>query len=70
MKKNALSAFGIEVKVAMLKQGMKQVELIDLVKQDTGLYVDDSYMYRILHGDRNPQKVIDSICKILNIQQK
>lgn len=70
MKETALSPFGLEVKVKMLKRGMKQVELIDLVKQDTGLYVDDSYMYKILHGDRYSQRVIQSICKILSIEYR
>ncbi len=67
MKDLGLSPFGLEVKVEMLKRGMKQVELIDLVKQDTGMYVDDSYMYKILHGDRSAPKVVQSISKILNI---
>ena len=70
LKETALSPFGLEAKIAMLKRGMKQVELIDLVKQDTGLYVDDSYMYKILHGDRSAPKVIQSICRILEIEYK
>lgn len=70
LRETALSPFGLEAKIAMLKRGMKQVELIDLVKQDTGLYVDDSYMYKILHGDRSAPKVIQSICKILDIEYR
>lgn len=70
MKETALSPFGLEVKIAMLKRGMKQVELIELVKQDTGLYVDDSYMYKILHGDRSAPRVAQSICRVLNIEFK
>lgn len=67
MREPTLSPFGLAVKVEMLKRGMKQIELIDLVKQDTGLYVDDSYMYKILHGGRKSPKVVQSICKILDI---
>lgn len=70
MKETALSPFGLEVKIAMLKRGMKQVELIELVKRDTGLYVDDSYMYKILHGDRSAPRVAQSICRILEIEYK
>lgn len=32
LRETALSPFGLEAKIAMLKRGMKQVELIDLVK--------------------------------------
>lgn len=69
MRANTLSSFGMAVKVAMLKRGMKQVELIELVKQDTGLFVDDSYMYKILHGERKPKVLIDSIKKILELKE-
>lgn len=69
MRTNTLSSFGMAVKVAMLERGMKQVELIELVKQDTGLFVDDSYMYKILHGERNPKVLVDSIKKILELKE-
>jgi hypothetical protein len=69
MKTNTLSSFGMAVKVAMLERGMKQVELIELVKQDTGLFVDDSYMYKILRGERNPKVLIGSIKKILELKE-
>lgn len=67
-KENFWSEFGIEVKLQLLKRGMKQNELIEKVSEDTGLYFDDSYLYKILKGERSPNKIVQSICKILEIE--
>lgn len=64
------SDFELEVKMKLLQRGMKQTELIQAVQSDTGLFLDDSYLYKILRGERNPEKIIQSICKILEIEQK
>ncbi len=68
MKENFWSDFGLEVKMKLLQRGMKQTELIQAVKDDTGLFFDDSYLYKILRGERKPDKIVQSICRILNIQ--
>lgn len=68
MKENFWSDFGLEVKMKLLQQGMKQTELIQAVRDDTGLFFDDSYLYKILRGERKPDKIVQSICRILNIQ--
>lgn len=65
-----LSGFELEVKMKLLQRGMKQTELIQAVQSDTGLFLDDSYLYKILRGERKPEKIIQSICKILDIEQK
>ena len=64
------SGFELEVKMKLLQRGMKQTELIQAVQSDTGLFLDDSYLYKILRGERKPEKIIQSICKILEIEQK
>lgn len=64
------SCFELEVKMKLLQRGMKQTELIQAVQSDTGLFLDDSYLYKILRGERKPKKIIQSICKILEIEQK
>lgn len=63
------SDFELEVKMKLLQRGMKQTELIQAVQSDTGLFLDDSYLYKILRGERKPDKIIQSICKILEIEQ-
>lgn len=65
----APSGFELEVKMKLLQRGMKQTELIRAVQSDTGLFLDDSYLYKILRGERKPEKIIKSICKILGIEQ-
>lgn len=64
------SDFELEVKMKLLQRGMKQTELIQAVQSDTGLFLDDSYLYKILRGERKPEKIIQSICRILEIEQK
>ena len=66
----APSGFELEVKMKLLQRGMKQTELIQAVQSDTGLFLDDSYLYKILRGERKPEKIIQSICKILEIEHK
>ena len=68
MKENFWSDFGLEVKMKLLQRGMKQTELIQAVRDDTGLFFDDSYLYKILRGERKPYKIVQSNCRILNIQ--
>ena len=63
------SDFELEVKMKLLQRGMKQTELIQAVQSDTGLFLDDSYLYKILRGERKPEKIIQSICRILEIEQ-
>ena len=63
------SDFGLLVKTELLKQGKSQKWLEETVSEKTGLFVDNGYMYKILTGERNPTKIIDAICEILNIKQ-
>lgn len=69
MKENFRSGFELEVKMKLLQRGMKQTELIQAVQSDTGLFLDDSYLYKILRGKRKPEKIIQSICKVLDIEK-
>ena len=67
MQKTKLTDFGLCVKTELLKQGMSQAELERKISEDTGLFVDSGYMYKILTGQRNPEKIIDSVKKVLGI---
>jgi hypothetical protein len=48
--------------------GKDQKWLEATISEQTGLYVDSSYMYKILTGQRNAPKIVVSICEILNIK--
>ena len=65
-----ITDFGIEVKTKLLKHPLgTQEALAEEVSARTGLSVDGAYISNIIAGRRNPQKVVDAICEILEIQK-
>lgn len=68
MNMSKYSDFGLSVKTELLRQGKSQKWLAETVSEKTGLYFDDSYMYKILTGQRNAPKIVKAICEILNIK--
>lgn len=64
------SDFGLCVKTKLLRLGKEQKWLEEAVSERTGLYVDSGYMYKILTGQRNAPKIVEAICKILNIKKE
>lgn len=66
MKK--LTDFGTTVKIKLLRNGKNQNWLIEEVKKETGLYFDDSYLYKIMVGVNSNKKMISAIKKILEIE--
>lgn len=68
MNMSKYSDFGLSVKTQLLQIGKEQKWLIEAVAEKTGLYVDGSYMYKILTGQRKAPKIVAAICEILNIK--
>lgn len=62
-----LTDFGLCVKTELLRRGMEQKELEKRITEETGLYVDSGYIYKILTGQRNAPKVVQAIRDILGI---
>ena len=62
--------FGLCVKTKLLQMGKDQKWLEEAVSEETGLYVDNGYFYKILTGQRNAPKIVEAICEILNIQDQ
>lgn len=60
--------YGKTVKKRLVDIDKNQEWLIEEVKNDTGLFFDSSYMYKILTGKLASPKIISSISKILNIK--
>jgi pyrrolidone-carboxylate peptidase len=50
--------------------GKEQKWLEEAISKKTGLYVDNSYMYKILTGQRNAPKICTAICEILHIPNR
>lgn len=62
--------FGAEVKRKLLGPPRKtQTWLAGEVSSRTGLVVDDSYLSKILTGQRNAPKVVQAIREILDIPE-
>ena len=62
-----LTDFGLCVKTELLRRGMEQKELEKRITEETGLYVDSGYIYKILTGQRNAPKVVQAIRDILDL---
>lgn len=69
MNNSKFSDFGLCVKTELLRQGKEQKWLEESVSEKTGLYVDNSYMYKILTGQRNAPKIVEAIREILDIKE-
>lgn len=68
MNNSKFTDFGLCIKTELLRQGKDQKWLEKVVSEKTGLYVDSSYMYKILTGQRNAPKIVAAICEVLNIE--
>ena len=69
MNNSKFTDFGLCVKTKILQMGKDQKWLEAAVSEQTGLYVDNGYMYKILTGQRNAPKIVDAICGILDIHE-
>lgn len=65
--KYGFTKFGKEVKKRLIDLDKSQEWLISQINRDTGLFVDSSYLNRILTGRCNSEKIIASISKILDL---
>ena len=63
-----LSEFGKDISKRLIDLSTPQTWLIEEVRNKTGLYFDDSYMYKIKTGQLSTPKIVQAICEILDIQ--
>ena len=63
-----LSEFGKDISKRLIDLSKPQTWLIEEVRNKTGLYFDDSYMYKIKPGQLSTPKIVQAICEILDIQ--
>ena len=63
-----LSEFGKDISKRLIDLSKPQTWLIEEVRNKTGLYFDDSYMYKIKTGQLSTPKIVQTICEILDIQ--
>lgn len=60
-----LCDFGKDIKKRLVDIDRNQIWLIEQVKEDTGLYFDDSYLYKVMVGTLATPSIVQSIRKIL-----
>ena len=63
-----LTAFGKDIGKRLIDLDKPQTWLIEEVRNRTGLYFDDSYMYKIKTGQLSTPKVVQAIREILEIR--
>lgn len=59
--------FGKSIKKALIDLDKNEVWLIEQVKSKTGLYFDNSYLYKIKTGQHSTPSIVSAICEILQI---
>ena len=59
--------YGKEIKKRLVDIDHSQSWLIDEVKAKTGLFVDSSYLYKIMTGQNATPKIVAAINEILEI---
>ncbi len=70
MNKSKFTDWGLTVKTELLHRGKTQRWLEEEVSKQTGLYLDDGYLYKILTGQRNAPKIVSAINEILKIKSQ
>ena len=69
MNNSKFTDFGLCVKTELLRQGKEQKWLEEQITNETSLFMDSGYLYKILTGQRNAPKIVDAIRKILGIKE-
>ena len=69
MNNSKYTDFGLCVKTELLRMGKTQNWLEQAVTERTGLFVDSSYMYKVLTGQRSAPKIVAAIREILNLPE-
>ena len=64
-----LTAFGKQVKYRLIDLGKTQLWLQEQITEKTGLFMDSSYLYKVLTGERNAPKIAAAIREILDIPE-
>lgn len=65
-----LTGFGKDIGKRLIDLEHPQVWLIERVKERTGLYFDDSYLYKIKTGQLSTPKIVNAIREILDLPEQ
>lgn len=62
-----LTEFGKAIQKRLIDLGHQQKWLVSEVRSRTGLYFDDSYLYKIKTGQIATPSIVRAICEILEL---
>lgn len=63
-----LAPFGKDIKRRLIDLDKSQLWLIVQVREKTGLYFDNSYLFKIMTGRIATPSIVNAICEILSIE--
>lgn len=69
MNNSKFTDWGLQVRMVLLSNGKNLKWLEEEVANRTGLFVDNSYLYKVLTGKRNAPKIVSAINEILDIKE-
>lgn len=69
MGRKPICPFGVTAKTRLIEINQSQAWLIDRLKEDTGLYVDNGLLQRVWRGEYKSPALISGICKILELDE-
>ena len=67
MKKKELCELGRKLNHSLVDINQTKEWLIEQVSKDTGLYFDRSYLHKIMTGNLKTPKIVESICRVLDL---
>lgn len=70
MARRKLCHFGVESKKRLVEINETQVWLAHQVSEDTGMFVDSSYLCKVFTGERSAPKIKSSIQKVLGLTKE
>lgn len=62
-----ITPYGKQIKKRLVDMDQSQSWLIEQVRKKTGLYFDDSYLYKIQTGKLSTPSIVTAINEILNL---
>lgn len=61
--------FRLAVKHRLLDLDMTQDEMIERVREKTGMYLDRSYLHKLFTGSRRSKKIFQAIREVLDLPE-
>lgn len=63
-----MTEFGKRIKKRLIDLEWPQKLLIEKVREETGCYFDNSYLYKVMAGTCMTPRIVAAICMILDIE--